>query len=778
MAGQLGIWYAQQLRIDDPAFNIGQYLEIHDLDLGLFEAALRHCLNNAEAAHLRFIGEDEAPRQYVDKSGDWPFLVVDMSSAPGPSVAAHARMWADMMCPVDLRRGPLFTNVVFKVAPRRYFWYQRVHHIAADGFSAWVFASGVAQAYTSLLAGRPMSETVAEPFSALIEAERSYRASADYGRDREFWLAALSDFPVVSGLGGGRRPKMPRMPVRHAQEIRREAAADLRAAARKRKTTVAQLLIGAVAVYFHHATGTEDIVLGLPVPGRLGIRRGMIPGMTTNILPIRLTIKTETSVADLVRQVNGAVRDAMRHQRYRYEDIRRDLNLADDRALFGLVVNIMSFDHSLNFGDRVPRVYNLSNGPIDDVRIAVHDGSANGTMLLSVDVNPDLYGPETARQISERFSRILNWVVSAAPDDRAWRAEMLAEAERRQLLSGWNDTAREVPAATLPALFEAQAALVPDAVAVVCAGTALTYAGLNSRANRLARLLAGRGVGPESVVAVALDRSADLVVALLAVVKAGAAYLPVDPAYPAERIAFMLRDSRPPVLLVTVAIASAIPGSATTTTLVVDEPGTVTALRGASDSDLTDADRVAALRQAHPVYLMYTSGSSGRPKGVVVSHRGLVSLVAAQRAVFGVGRGAVVLGFAPFSFDASVWELVMALAAGATLAVASAAERAEPGRLAVMVARAGVGVARAGRPGRGGHADLGRGAARASAGRSVGAGPAFVQCVRSDRGDGVRERRAGWFSGRRGGAGRGPGGGCAGVCAGPVAAAGAGRGGG
>ena len=238
----------------------------------------------------------------------------------------------------------------------------------------------------------------------------------------------------------------------------------------------------------------------------------------------------------------------------------------------------------------------------------------------------------------------------------------LTPAERRRVLEGWNDTGRVVPEVTVPELFEAQAARTPGAAAVIFGGTEVSYAELNVRANRLARYLVSLGAGPERLVAVAVPRSAEMIVAVLAVLKAGAAYVPVDPAYPADRIGFMLADARPVAVLTTVAAGRDLPGG--TPRVALDDPAIVTAVSRLGDDDLAGAERPGGLGPSSPAYVIYTSGSTGRPKGVVVEHRSVVGLLCWARAEFSAGELARVLVSTSLSFDVSVFEIFAPLVWG------------------------------------------------------------------------------------------------------------------
>ncbi|MGH3993514.1 MAG: AMP-binding protein, partial [Pseudonocardiaceae bacterium] len=289
---------------------------------------------------------------------------------------------------------------------------------------------------------------------------------------------------------------------------------------------------------------------------------------------------------------------------------------------------------------------------------------------LSIDLgyDPALFDAATIERMAGHLTQVLD-VVTDDPAVTVDRIDILTDDERQRVLVEWNDTDRAVVPATLPELFEAQVARTPDLPAVLFDGLSLSYPELEARANRLARLLIQAGAGPERIVALALPRSVDIVVAQLAVLKAGAAFLPVDPAYPAERIAFMLADSAPVLVITLAEIAPHLPCPEGIAVLTVDDAQTLARLGSTPDHAPSDADRGSPLLVDHPAYVIYTSGSTGQPKGVVVAHTGLSSFSAAEVDRYAVQPGDRVLEFSSPSFDASVLELCMSLPAGAALVV-------------------------------------------------------------------------------------------------------------
>src|ERR1700677_644187 len=692
MAGQLHVWHAQQLATDNPVFNIGEYLEFHgDIEVGLFVEALRRTADEVDTYRLRFHEVDGEVLQNFDESRDCPIHVIDFSAAPDPERAAESWMRADLGHAPDLRSGPLISHAVLTLGSAHFYWYQRGHHILIDAHGGALVAARMASIYRALLWGREPEGDALESVCVLLDTERAYRASTAFGEDREYWFSQLSDLPAAGLQGKHPARRLPEVPARHAVDIAPDAAAGLKAAAWRLRTSFSGFMIIAAVVYQHRITGMSDVVIGVNSRGRIGRRELTIPGMTANLLPIRFSIGRETTVAELVQQASMAIREGRRHQRYRFEDILRDLRLTDFGSLCGVLVNVMPFDYPVQFGNTTWVSHPLSNGPIDSVRIDVYDRPGEA-LQIDVDANRDVHDPASVPGISARYLRVLDWLAAASPDQAVRRVEILEPGERDQVLVEWNDTAREVPEATLPELFEVQAARPPHAIAVVFDDMELSYAELNAQASRLARVLVARGVGPQTLVAVALGRSAELVVALLAVVKAGGAYLPVGPSYPAERIGFMLADARPAVLVTSLGVQEQLPPQDTVARVVLDDPAMVAEISGSGDADLTDAERARRLDPQHPAYVIYTSGSTGSPKGVIVPHMNVVRLFGAVQDRFDFGAGDVWAWFHSFAFDFSVWELWGALLYGGRLVVVPFGVSRSPRELLSLLVRERVSV--------------------------------------------------------------------------------------
>ncbi|MEU5832868.1 amino acid adenylation domain-containing protein [Streptomyces diacarni] len=678
-AAQEGMFYAQALDPLSPAQNTAECLVLDGpLDPEAFAAALRRVAGEADALRVRVQDTEQGPRQQVRASVEPPLTVRDLRPA-GEEAERRAQEWmrADLATPCDLARDPAFRHALLRVGDRRWLWYQRVHHLVIDGFGHALLVRRTAEVYSALVGGEEPGPRTFRPLADLVAEDAAYRASEEYARDRAHWGAALADRPEAPRLAG--RSALPaRTFHRRTAHLAPEATQELRALADRLRATWPDLLIAAQALYVSRACRRDDVVLGLPMMGRMGSVALRVPGMVMNVLPLRLTVRPEDSFADLVRQVVLGVRQVRRHQRYRYEDIRRDLGLLSaSRGLVGPLVNVMPFDYAVDFAGTPVRAQNLSAGPVDDLTVNIYDRADGRGLRIDHDGNPALYGRADLAAHQERFLHLLDRLARTDPHAPTAVHGIATPAEEALVVEEFNRTARALPPTTLIGPIEAQAARTPQATALVYGSTTLSYAQLDARANRLARHLQTRGAGVGTVVAVSVPRSAELVVALLAVLKTGAAYLPLDPDYPAARLALMLEDAAP-------------------VCAVTDHAKRLPASCGTPLVALTDLDETALacyppvpparpLTPAHPAYVLYTSGSTGRPKGVVVPHRAIDNRLRWMQHAYPLTHADRVLQKTPSSFDVSVWEFFWPLREGATLVVVEPGGHRDPARLAEVI---------------------------------------------------------------------------------------------
>ncbi|MEU0562509.1 amino acid adenylation domain-containing protein, partial [Dactylosporangium sp. NPDC006015] len=669
MSAQRGIWYAQQFAPAGPAYTAGEFMELRGaLDVELLLRALRLVVAEADAYRLRIRVVDGTPWQYVADAGDYPIEVVDLRAEADPRAAAGHWMRSDADRPVELVESWLTGHAILRLGDEHTIWYQRAHHIVVDGSGMSAFARRLAEIFEGLLAGGAPTGPAPAPVTVLMRSDDEYRQSVDRARDRDHWLGVMSGAPEPSVPRGHPARRLAGRPVLHRHDITADETAAQRAAARRLGTTYAGLVIAAAAAYRHRITGAQDIVLGVTVNGRTRRRELGIPGMTANIVPVRLTVTPHMRVAELVAQVSRSTRQGLAHQRYQYTDLMADLGLVGGGFLYDTVVNVLPLEHPARFGTCSATYTSIVTSPVDDLRVNLYRRPAAGDVIATMELNRDLHDEDDGAGVGRQFLRVLDWFTNATPEGALGDIQLLDDAERDRVLREWNDTAVEAPAATLPELFAAQVARTPDAPAVMFEGAPVSYAELDGRANRLARSLMSRGVGADSVVGVSLPRGVPMVVALLAVTKAGGAYLPIDPDLPAGRIAFMVADAG----AVCVVSAASMPDVGVPVVPVDDQRS-------------PETDPRVRVRPDQAAYVIYTSGSTGVPKGVVVSHAGIVNRLHWMQARFGLRPGDRVLHKTPFGFDVSVWELFWPLIQGAVMVIAEPGMHRNPAYVADLI---------------------------------------------------------------------------------------------
>ncbi|GAA4058582.1 amino acid adenylation domain-containing protein [Actinomadura miaoliensis] len=632
------------------------------LDAAVLRAAAGTLLRRHPNLRAAFWHEDlSRPVQVIPRHVETPWEELDLGGAADPDAEAAAVAERERARPFDLADPPLLRFVLLRLGPLRHRLVLTNHHILLDGWSMPLLATELFALYAA--GGRDTGLPRPAPYKSYL----AWLAGRDRAAAADAWRAALTgvDGPTLVAPEAAGRPAT--MPRRAEIELDEALTRKLTRLSRRHGVTLGTALQGAWGLLVAHLTGRDDVVFGAAVSGRpaeLPDVESMI-GLFVNTVPVRVRARPGDSFAAVLERIQDEQVELLAHHHLGLTDIQR---AAGQAAVFDTVTVLENF----------PFDPSATGAAINGVRVTgvdSHDATHYPLSLAAVPgprltlrlyYRPDLYERQDADRLLGRLRRLIE-TFAADPGGPVGRADLLTGDERHRILTAWNDTADTVPDATITDLFEAQAARRPDAPAVLDGDTVLTYGELDAAANRLARVLTARGAGPEEIVAVALPRSADLITATLAAGKAGAAFLPVDPEYPPERIAHMLGDARPILTISTSRYADRLPEA---DRLLLDEPATA-ALIDAQDPG-GPRGRTAPPRPDHPAYVIYTSGSTGRPKGVVVTHAGIASLARAQIDGMAVGPDARVLQLASPGFDASVFERLAAIGSGAAMVVAPA----------------------------------------------------------------------------------------------------------
>ncbi|MFC7446956.1 amino acid adenylation domain-containing protein [Rhodococcus daqingensis] len=678
-SAQRGMWFAQQAAGDVP-LNIAQYVEVDGvLDIDILTSACRFAGMELGSAYLRLIPGDGLPEQVVDRTIDDRVEFIDLSDHSDPIAAAQEWMRSDYGSARDLFDERLNVSTVLKLGENRSYWYCRFHHISIDGFGAMNMLNRAAEVYTALVEGREITPGKAADLVVIYEDELAYRRSDRFQRDREYWIERVVDLPAAPSLAGRTAPVDSHATVA-GEQVPPSTADLLGATASSSVVGETPAIVAAFAGFMAAMTGNADVVLSLPVSARSSAVLRRSGGMVSNVVPIRLRIDGDTSVEDLIGKANLELTGALRRQRYRHEDMRRDAGTVDgQRGFFGPSINIMMFHREIKLGDLTGRFTVLSTGPVEDLAVNLYPSVAGKSVQIDFEGNPNLY---SASDLDGHHHRFLSYLQRFLSADRATPVPDLVvstDDEMSTVLTAWNATDHVVGDETLVSLFDAQVQATPDAVALSFDGDVVSYADFDSRVNRLARHLISIGVGPESLVALAMRRSIELMVGVYAVVKAGGAYVPLDPDQPLERVAHILDTASPVCVLSTE--HDEFGGLVQWPVLNIDTLD----LSDLSATAVSDADRLSPLRSTNSAYVIFTSGSTGRPKGVAVSHMAIANRLLWMQGEYGLDASDVVLQKTPVTFDVSVWELFWPLQVGAKLVIAAPDGHRDPVYLARVI---------------------------------------------------------------------------------------------
>ena len=660
---QQRLWFLDQFIPNRSAYNIPLAWRVHGtLNVGALEAAFSRVAGRHDLLRSSFgSGEMSTGPKVSEGSG------VSLKHALVASEAEALTLANEEACRTfDLTYGPVFRCLAISLGSDDHFLVFTVHHIVSDGWSMGILVRDLSEAYAAEAGGRaPAWTPFAASYADYAAWQRGRIAAGDFQADLSYWKDELRGAPSILALPSDKpRPSLMAYVGRSVSgQLSSKARGALEALAEREKCTPFTILLAAWQSLLHRYSRQEDIVVGVPVAGRTHPDVEDLVGCFVNTLPVRTLVDGDRSFLEHVQKVGRKVLGALAHQELPFEHLVAELKLERDLSrapLFQVVLVLQAppTDLALVSADVTP--------------IALHNGGAKFDLVLEVTPTGDGYGlaleysislfrPETAERMLGHFTRLLDHAC-ASPETSIASLPMMDEVERLETLAFVNRDAAAVDhVECLHHWFERCVSRSPDSPALSCEGQVLTYGDVNRRSNRIAHDLIAKGVGPDDLVGICLDRSSDLVIAILAVLKAGGAYLPIDLSYPADRLAFMLADAQAPVLLTETKLLGSLPRHGGQT-ICLDDAEVVLSERPATNP-------VTTVTPEHMAYVIYTSGSTGKPKGCMVTHRNVARLMRSTEHWYGFNERDVWTLFHSPAFDFSVWEIWGALLYGGRLVV-------------------------------------------------------------------------------------------------------------
>ncbi|WP_122861711.1 non-ribosomal peptide synthetase, partial [Pseudomonas viridiflava] len=659
---QQRLWFLAQMDGGNEAYNIPMALSLEGaLDVTALTRALARIVERHETLRSRFVASgDSAQVLFVPTPADARLLVEDIRHAP---LSLDACLRAEAVAPFDLAHGPLIRAHLLQVADERHVLLLTVHHIVADGWSMGVLTQELLALYPAFCQEQPDPlPPLAIQYADYAVWQRRWLTGERLQHQAAYWRQVLEGAPTLLTLPTD-RPRPAQQDFAGASlalQLDTRLAADLRKLAQHQGVTLYMALMAAWATTLTRLSGQAEVVIGSPVAGRGRTELEDLVGLFVNTLAVRIDTSNSPSGEALLAQVKARVLEAQDHQDLPFEqvvEVVRPTRSLAHAPLFQTTLNWMPGKHVA-----VP-LGGLVVAPVEQVsQVSKFDLSLNlseqgETLVGSLDYATALFDEATAQRYLNYFVQILE-TLATHEHTRLDRVALVGEQERRYLLETLNATAVAVDnEQTVHAIIEARAASAPESVAAQVGERRLNYGELNLRANALAHHLISLGVRTDDRVAVMARRGLDTLVAMLAVLKSGAGYVPVDPSHPDERIAYLLSDSAPKVVLTQQALLARVPELAAPV-IAFDQP---------TWPERLDNPQVAGLTSANLAYVIYTSGSTGQPKGVMVEHRTLNNLIDWHCQAFDLHAGSHTASVAGFGFDAMAWEVWPALCAGATL---------------------------------------------------------------------------------------------------------------
>jgi amino acid adenylation domain-containing protein len=679
------LWFIEQFDRGNPFYNFPFAVRLTGtLDVEALHRSLNEVVRRHAVLRTSFVEKDGRPIQVISPARELALPIVDFSEFDETQRASSFRQFfqEETAKPFDLSSPPLIRASLIRQSAREHIVVMVMHHIISDGWSLGVLVKETGLLYQAFSQGEP-SPLRELPFQYADFAawQRGYLAAGVLDEQLRYWKEQLQGAPALLELPTD-RPRPALQSYRGADEtivIPLEMTTELKQLARRRNVTLFMLLLATFKVLLHRYTGQTDIVVGTPIANRNREETEPLIGFFVNTLVLRTDLAPESEFTQLLARIRDVSLNGYAHQDLPFEKLVEELNPERTLSYSPLFQVLFNLQYKQQFSLEMPDL-TLEFVPPESAQakfdlIQTITETARG-LNVNLRYNSDLFNQTTIQRMLEHYQTLLQ-AITTNPSCPIYELPLLSPAEEHRLLVQWNDTNQTpAPDKRLHDIFEAQVERTPDAPAVLFEDAVVTYDELNRRANRLAHHLRASGIGPEVVVGIMMERSVELVVALLGVLKAGGACLPLDPAYPESRLSFMITQADVPVLLTQKHLAGVIPECNANTVFVEAEWTTYSDQNIESGADCNNT-----------AFVIYTSGSTGQPKGVVLPHRGLVNRMLAGQEFYRFTQSDRFLQKASISFDVSIWEMFWPLLVGAQSVLARPGAHGDAAYLAGVVAQ-------------------------------------------------------------------------------------------
>ena len=679
---QRNVWFHQLIDPTSLAYNIGQLVYIDGpISTSIFIEAQNRVWQAAQSMRVKFLAIEGEPFQEVLPCSDAPFEQFDLRSHDDIEAALQAHVQAHQLSPHDLSQGNCSRFALFQIAESKWVWSMAVHHLSIDAPGGAYFTKLLAQTYNGMVENdASQSHPDVHDWIRAIESDVEYQLSDRYNKDRDYWLETLDGIEKpVSFSNQAANAVSLAVPKNAFHLLTREVCDKFSAWSVANGQSVYAGFVTAFCIYLSRLSGEADLCIGGPTSGRNKKTRNLI-GMLSNIISLRLQVQSADTVLDVLKKTARQNRQNLRHNSFPIGALTQERRKRDLSIPFSVVVNLLAFDQSLHFGTATGSVQTLSTGSVADLQLNIFDRNDGAEVELRMDFNPDRY---SLSEIEGHLKRIAQ-LIKVLPDmENAPIAHLSITAadETTTILeqsSGPVIQSKCIANETLIDRYYKIAAQFPTATAlhyvlndVTCT---VSYQALNQQSNKLARVLILNGASTDKTIAVLLERSVEQIVSMLAVLKTGAAYLPIDPQYPDSRQAFMLDDSKASIVITRFKLLDAVAPHLTTAVaqkICLDDPKTEGDIRGQTQETLSAAELPAPILPTSLAYVIYTSGSTGQPKAAGNTQEAILNRLDWMQDTLRLCAADRVLQKTGLGFDVAVWEWYLPLMTGASLVVSS-----------------------------------------------------------------------------------------------------------